>query len=148
MIKKYFLFTTIFLILTSCGYKPIFSSKTLNFTIENIDRNNTPLNSEIVKVIKNFTNKNGEKKINLEIESNKDVTVKSKDTKGNALVYELRINLKVTVFDIDREKLFIKKTTYKNSDDKFKLKQYEGELEKILINNIVEDLIEYLSNVL
>jgi len=148
MIKKYFLFTSIFLILTSCGYKPIFSSKTLEFTIENIDRNNTPLNSEIAKVIKTFTNKDGEKKINLKIESNKDVTVKSKDTKGNALVYELKINLKVTVSDSDREKLFTKKTTYKNSDDKFRLKQYERELEKILINNIVEDLIGYLSNVL
>ena len=148
MIKKYFLFAAIFIILNSCGYKPIFSSKTLNFTIKNIDRNNTTLNREIAKVIKTFTNKNSEKKINIKINSNKNVTVKSKDTKGNALVYELKINLKVKVFDSDKEKSFIKKTTYKNSDDKFRLKQYERELEKILINNIVEDLIEYLSNVI
>ena len=42
---------------------------------------------------------------------------------------------------------FSRKITYNNSDDKFKLKQYENELENILINKVVEDLIVYLTNI-
>ena len=45
----------------------------------------------------------------------------------------------------NNEEIFSKKITFKNSDDKFKLKQYEKELEKILITNIVRDLNNYLS---
>ena len=44
-------------------------------------------------------------------------------------------------------KSFSRKITYNNSDDKFKLKQYENELENILINKVVEDLIVYLTNI-
>ena len=39
-----------------------------------------------------------------------------------------------------------RKISYDNTDDKFKLKQYESELEKILISKLVEDLIKYLTN--
>ena len=42
---------------------------------------------------------------------------------------------------------FSRKITDNNSDDKFKLKQYENELEDILITEIVQDLINYLSNI-
>ena len=48
--------------------------------------------------------------------------------------------------DNKNEKLFSKKITYNNSEDKFRLRQYENELENILITKIVEDLINYLSN--
>ncbi len=47
----------------------------------------------------------------------------------------------------DKEQIFTKKITYNNSDDKFKLKQYEDELEDLLITKIVEDLINFLSNI-
>ena len=40
-----------------------------------------------------------------------------------------------------------RKITYKNLTDKFKLKQYENELEKILITKLVEDLINYFANI-
>ena len=57
--------------------------------------------------------------------------------------------MEVLIIDQNKEnkRTFSRKITYNNSDDKFKLKQYEKELEKILIVKIVEDLISYLSNV-
>ena len=62
---------------------------------------------------------------------------------------EIEIYLKFASTNIDsqREKLFSRKITYNNSDDKFKLKKYEDELEDILITKIVEDLINYLSSI-
>ena len=148
MKNKFFLFAVFIFVLSSCGYEPIYSTKNLNLTIGKIEKNNTSLNNKFAKTINALKNKNIDKKIDIKIDSNKEINIKSKDTKGNALVFELRINLKVINLDVDNksEQLLSRKITYNNSDDKFKLKQYENELEDILITKIVEDLINYLSN--
>ena len=149
MTNKFFLFFLFFLFLSNCGYKPIYSTENLNFTIENIEKSNTSLNNKFEKSINSLKNRENDKKINIKIESEKKIKIKSKDSKGNALVFEIEIYLKFTSPNIDneREKLFLRKITYNNSDDKFKLKQYEDELEDILITKIVEDLINYLSSI-
>ena len=149
MRNSFFLFFLLFLFLSNCGYKPIYSTKNLNSTIGNIEKSNTPLNNKFAKSINSLKNEENDKKIDIKIESDKKVKIKSKDSKGNALVFELEIYLKFTTFNIDNEteKLLLRKITFNNSDDKFKLKQYENELEDILITEIVEDLINYLSNI-
>jgi len=151
MKSKFFLFFLLFLLLSNCGYKPIYSTKNLNFTIESIEKSNTSLNNKFAKSINALTlkSKDNDKKINIKIESNKEIKIKSKDSKGNALVFELEVFLKFVILNVnnEREKLFSRKITYNNSDDKFKIKQYENELEDILITKVVEDLINYLSNI-
>ena len=64
-------------------------------------------------------------------------------------ILELEINLRFVNLDSDNQtqKVLSRKITYNNSDDKFKLKEYENELEDILITKIIEDLINYLSNI-
>ena len=149
MRNKFFLLFLLFLFLSNCGYKPIYSTKNLSFTIENIEKSNTSLNNKFERSINALKNRESDKKINIKIESEKKIKIKSKDTKGNALVFEIEIYLKFASPNIDsqREKLFSRKITYNNSDDKFKLKKYEDELEDILITKIVEDLINYLSSI-
>ena len=149
MRNSFFLFFLLFLFLSNCGYKPIYSTKNLNFAIGNIEKNNTYLNNKFAKSINSLKNRESDKRIDIKIESDKKIKIKSKDSKGNALVFELEIYLKLTTFNIENEteKLLLRKITFNNSDDKFKLKQYENELEDILINEIVEDLINYLSNI-
>ena len=149
MINKKILLFLCFLILSNCGYEPIYSTKNLNFTIGKIDKSNTSLNNKFSKKINILKNKKIEKKIDIKIESNKEINIKSKDTKGNTLVFELKITLKVSNLNLNNNEVqsFSRKITYNNSDDKFKLKQYENELENILINKVVEDLIVYLTNI-
>ena len=149
MRSKFFLFFLLFLFLSNCGYKPVYSTKNLNFTIESIEKSNTSLNNKFAKSINALKSKDNDKEINIKIESDKKIKIKSKDSKGNALVFELEIFLKFVTLNVDErnEKLFSRKINYNNSDDKFKLKQYENELEDILITEIVEDLINYLSNI-
>ena len=149
MRNKPFIFLIFFLILSNCGYQPIYSTKNLNFTIGKVEKENTSLNNKFAKSINTLTNRESDKKINIKIESDKKIRVKSKDSKGNTLVLELEINLKFTNLDSDdqAQKLLSRKITYNNSDDKFKLKEYENELEDILITKIIEDLINYLSNI-
>ena len=149
MMKKNFFFFLCFFILSNCGYEPIYSTKNLNFTIGKIDKNNTSLNNKFAKKINVLKNKKIEKKIDIKIEGNKEINIKSKDTKGNTLVFELKIILKVSSLNLNNNEVqsFSRKITYNNSDDNFKLKQYENELENILINKVVEDLIRYLTNI-
>ena len=148
MKSNYILLIIIFLILCNCGYQPIYSTKNLNFTIGNIDKENTSLNNKFEKTINALKNKKIDRKINIKIETDRKVSIKSKDSKGNALVFELEITLNFSSLNLDNkaERLLSQKITYNNSDDKFKLKQYENELEDILITKIVEDLINYLSS--
>ncbi len=149
MRNKLFISLIFFLILSNCGYKPKYSTKNLNFTIKNIEKENTSLNNKFAKSINALTNRESDKKIDIKIESDKKIRVKSKDSKGNTLVLELEISLKfVNLNSNDRnQKLLSRKITYNNSEDKFKLKEYEKELEEILITKIIEDLINYLSNI-
>ena len=149
MKNKFFFFLTIFLFFSNCGFEPIYSTKNLNFTIGNVEKRNTSLNNKFSKSINTLKNDKIDKKIDIKIESDKNIKTKSKDSKGNALVFELEINLKFSSLNTENkiEKLLSQKITYNNSDDKFKLKQYENELEQILINKIVEDLINYLSDI-
>ena len=149
MRNKPFIFLIFFLILSNCGYQPIYSTKNLNFTIGKVEKENTSLNNKFAKSINALTNRESDKKINIKIESDKKIRIKSKDSKGNTLVLELEINLKFTNLDSDNQvqQSLSRKITYNNSDDKFKLKEYENELEDILITKIIEDLINYLSNI-
>ena len=149
MRNKPFIFLILFLILSNCGYQPIYSTKNLNFTIGNIEKENTSLNNKFAKSISALANRESDKKINIKIDSDKKIRTKSKDSKGNTLVLELEINLRFLNLDSDNQtqKVLSRKITYNNSDDKFKLKEYENELEDILITKIIEDLINYLSNI-
>ena len=113
MKNKFFYFFLLLLFLTSCGYKPIYSSKNLNFSIGNINKNNTSLNNKFAKSISALVNSETSKKMDIDIDSNKTIKIKSKDPKGNALVFELEIYLKFSTLIMDNktEKLFSKKIT-------------------------------------
>ena len=65
-------------------------------------------------------------------------------------MYELVIYLKLTVEKNTNDETLIKNfernINYNNSDDKFKLNQYQKELEDLLVNKITEDVLKYLSS--
>ena len=147
MIKKFIISSLFFLLLNNCGYSPIYSSKSLNFSINNIEKQNNILNNKFAEIIKGLVNNNDNRKINIGIESNKNVEIKSKDTKGNPLIYELNISLTITIIDSNKKsKEFTENTSFNNNDDKFELSNYQKELEEILVRKLVEQAIIYLSD--
>ena len=148
--KKIILFLS-FLLIVSCGYKPIFSSKKSNFLIEEIIYD---ANDKISLKIKNNINylskvKNYTKVIKIKLKSEKNITIASKDGKGNPLVYKMTITSNVEVYSDDKiinQKNISKNFSYKNTSNKFDLKQYEKTIEDHLIEKIKEDIILYLYN--
>tara|TARA_Y100000992_G_scaffold28607_1_gene15985 strand:+ start:944 stop:1399 length:456 start_codon:yes stop_codon:yes gene_type:complete len=150
MKKNTKIFLLFFFFLISCGYEPIYSSKNINFSIKEIIKKDNNLNNKFANSLRLFSNEKLPNQIKIKIESNKNVKIKSKDSKGNPNVYELVIYLKLTVEKNTNDETLIKNfernINYNNSDDKFKLNQYQKELEDLLVNKITEDVLKYLSS--
>ena len=151
MIKKKKFYLIFFFLFVSCGFEPIYSSKNINFSIDEIQKKNNPLNNEFARTLKTFSNSDVDNKLIIEIESKKYVETKSKDSKGNPNVYELSMILNIGINEKNNNN-FIKKEfkqsiNFNNQDDKFQLSQYQKELEQLLINKIIDDVLIYLSNI-
>ena len=149
--KKLVIIIITLLILNNCGYTPIYSSKKENFYIKEISqKKKSKLNSKIINNIKRFSNQDSENVIQLEISSNKEIDTISKDDKGNPSRFQMTVFLNINVlsknnYEVNKTKTFTANFNYKNNSNKFSLKQYEKEIEDILINKIIEESIIYLS---
>ena len=140
-----------FLLLVSCGYQPIFSSKTSNFLIEEIIYNKNDKIS--LKIRNNLTylskTENYIRVIRLKLSSKKKIDISSKDSKGDPLVYKMTISTNVEIYsnnELTMQKNITKNFSYKNTENKFDLKQYEKTIENNLIETIKEDIILILYN--
>ncbi len=149
--KKLIIFLIALFILNNCGYTPIYSSKENNFYIKEISQKNiSKLNSKIVNNLKIFSNQNSKNIIQLEISSNKKIDIIQKDDKGDPTRFKMTISLNVNTLsknenEINKTKIFVSSFDYNNNSNKFTLKQYEKEIENILVNKVVEKSVIYLS---
>ena len=141
-----------FLLLISCGYKPIFSSSKANFSITEIKLfGKINIGSKIKKnlnIYKNVENKSIF--YSLKINSDQKKNVASKDAKGDPKIFEIQILVDLTILEnnkIKNKKNFKESFTYNNSTDKFSLKQYEKNIEENLIEKIGEKIIIYLYSI-
>ena len=132
------------LTLSACSYKPIFSESNYNFEINEIIFSGERYINRIIKnkldLIKNEKDQN-KKKYDLLIQTNKEKSIVSKDSKGDPLKFDLIVT---TYFEINYEKRpllrkeIIKNNVYNNDVDKFKLEQNE----KIILENLSEKISE------
>ena len=141
-----------FLLLLSCGYKPIFSSSKANFSITEIKLfGKINIGSKIKKNLNIY--KNAENKsifYSLEINSDQKKNVVSKDAKGDPKIFEIQVLVDFTVLEnnkIKNKKNFKESFTYNNSTNKFSLKQYEKNIEENLRKKIVTIIIIYLYSI-
>ena len=136
-------------ILNNCGYTPIYSSKEKNFYIEKISQKNTSkLNSKIANNLKIFSNNNSQNIIEIEINSVKKIEITQKDDKGDPSRFQMIIVLNINIIgeNYNKTKSFSSNFNYDNDSNKFSLKEYEKEIEDILINKIIEKSVIYLSD--
>ena len=142
-----------FFLLFSCGFEPIYSQKNLdrnyNFTIESIGfSGNNNLNQYLKNNLVNYVNnKDKEIKYDLIINSSIIKTITSKNKKGNPEIFYTKIQINVDIIEDDKIKnktIFEEGFEYKNKSSKFKLNEYEKNIQKNLTNKLSKDLIEYL----
>lgn len=149
--KKIFLIITI-LLLSNCGYAPIYSSKDSNFKVVSFKKNiNNNLTNYIQNSISVFSNEESEKKLNISFDFTENISVILKDSKGDPSRNRLTINVELTLLDINQNivmsNTFSESFEYNIDDNKFNLKQYEKNIKFNLVEQITQEILEFLTNV-
>ena len=148
MKNKSILLILLFFILANCGFEPIYSSKKSNFNIGEIKiTNKNKFNSIIKYNLKNISNNESQNKFDLIVNSEKKRIISTKDTKGNPELLTMIISIEVQIVKdnvIKNKKSFSENFSYSNNSNKFGLAQYEKNIEKNLINKIIENINTYL----
>ncbi len=153
---KNILKTLIFIFVIGCGYTPILVDKDYPFKIQKIEKiGNSKVNSNIFQKLKNLKNIENDisNKIiyNLRLNSEIEKKIISKDSKGDPLIFEIKIITIVTILQDDKGKILSQtitnKINYDNQTDKFELIKYENNLIANLSTNIADKIISILSNI-
>ena len=146
------IFIVFLLILTSCGYQPLYKTdqniKSLNIS-EVIYSGDQKINDVIYQKLPIVLVKNDESLNKLSLESKKEIKITSKNSKGQALSYRTIIKVKILVLnkngDILDQKIVQKNFSYNADENKFKFKEYQNKIEENLIDRIVEDIMVHLT---
>ena len=139
-------------ILTSCGFKPIYNSKNSNFQIIEIENKNESKNSfAIENMVMSLSNKNALRKIKLEMDYKQSITTILKDSKGDPSKKKLSIivNLKVKNErdNVLTNKNYNEEFSYDVQSDKFNMSQYEDNIINNLNNKISNDIVFLLGTI-
>ncbi len=134
------------LILTNCGFKPIYNSNNGNFEVIEIKNKNENKNSFFIeKVITSLSNKNAKNKVKLEIDYDQSISTILKDSKGDPSKKKLSINVIIKVkSDNDNilvNQRFNEEFSYDVQSDKFGMAQYEENITDNLNRKISNDII-------
>ena len=133
----------IFTLLSGCGYKPIYSSKDFLFKISEIKHDNKKIDKRIVRSLKSITNENATSSLTFELNSKKEKNIISKNKNGDPEIFELKIMINIIVND--KQKTFLGKQVYNNTENKFELNEYEIQIEKQIITKMIDEIIIFLS---
>ena len=146
------IFILFLLIIASCGYQPIYKidQNIDSLKIKEINLTGDKTLSEKIskglslKIIKNDVTLN-----KLKIDSQINITETSKNSKGQITSYRTTISTIVSIIDSNnnlvKKKSVSKQFSYNVLANKFKLKEYQEEVENNLINQIIRDIEIYLN---
>ena len=150
--KKIIALLALFLFFSSCGYTPIFSKKDVNFSIEKIEfSGNKDVKENINQAFSSYKNKPGKtKQISLVITNSKNITIASKNSKGEAQTKKISVDVNAKIILAENniiEKNFSKSSIYDVIDRKSEQKLIENKLIEDLSREIAQQIIlEILEN--
>ena len=149
MFKKILTLVFIFNFLSSCEYKPIYSSSNKsNYRIIVTDLSgDKKLNQYIVQNLKRNSQKNSVEIINVKINSEYSKEILAKNTLGSTTDYQAKA---ITKFEINKNEIIEKlevseKFNYQKISDSYEEKSYEQTIKKNLASSITQKLIMRLS---
>ena len=134
------------IILTNCGFKPIYGSKDSNFEIIEIINENENKNSfAIEKMVMTLSNQGAVNKVKLEMNYKQTFSTILKDNKGDPSKKKLSISVNLIVKNekdnVLANKNFSEEFSYDVQSDKFNMAQYEDNITNNLNNKISNDII-------
>jgi hypothetical protein len=144
------IFFVLLFIVASCGYQPLYNT---NKEIDKIKISDIKIIGDISlgkKIYSNLALKIVKDKslYKLILNNKKNIIATSKNSKGQVVSYRTTITVQLSFLDNEdnliKDKTLSKDFLYNTKDNKFKLKEYQIEIENNLINKITEDINIYL----
>ena len=137
-------------LLVSCGFKSIYSSKNSNFEVIEIVNQNENKNSFFIeKMIMAISNNEAKKKLKLEMDYQQVTTTILKDSKGDPSKNKLLIKVNLNVKDKEDKflinKVFTEEFNYNVQTNKFEMSQYVENISENLNKEISNDIIFLLA---
>ena len=144
--RKIIALLALFLFFSSCGYTPIFSKKDVNFSIEKIEFSGiNDVKKNINQALSSYKNKPGKtKQISLVITNSKNITIASKNSKGEAQTNKISVDVNAKIILAENniiEKNFSKSSIYDVIDRKSEQKLIENKLIENLTREIAQQII-------
>ena len=144
--RKIIALLALFLFFSSCGYTPIFSKKDVNFSIEKIEFSGiNDVKKNINQALSSYKNKPGKtKQISLVITNSKNITIASKNSKGEAQTNKISVDVNAKIILAENniiEKNFSKSSIYDVIDRKSEQKLIENKLIENLSGEIAQQII-------
>tara|TARA_Y100001958_G_C20767388_1_gene244783 strand:- start:60 stop:509 length:450 start_codon:yes stop_codon:yes gene_type:complete len=141
-------FCLIFIFLSNCGYTPIYSNSKnnkINIQIHKIS-GNKEINNLIVQKLSTYDDDNSNKIYNIELKSDFQKLILTKDATGNATNFRLNMNITFisTSGENTKEYLFFEKFDIKKGDTIFEEEKYENIIKNDMINLIIQRFISQL----
>jgi len=142
MIKKKIIFISLIIFLNSCGFTPVYLNNTdVNFSIEQIDYlGDIELNNFLKKNLNNYKNIESDNKIFIEVNSNYNKIILSKDGAGKATNYQLVAEIKFLIKPINKVIKITEKIIMDSKADKFEEKRYERTVKQNFASSISQKL--------
>ena len=133
----------IMLMVTSCGFSPIYDAKNkTDYKIIVIEKKGDRyLNNIINNEIKSISNSDSQKEIKLRLNTIYEKTILSKDSKGTTSEYDIKVK---SIFLIENFKnktlIFSESQILKNTSNIFQQKNYENTIKANFASSIVRKL--------
>ena len=84
----------------------------------------------------------------ISLESKKEISATSKNSKGQITSFKTTVNLTVVISadkKVLKRKVFMENFSYSNLDNKFDLAEYQNQVENNLVEKIIEELIIFIN---
>ena len=147
MIRKFKILLLIIFFAPSCGFTPIYLNKNIgNISIEQLGFNgDRTLNNYLRSNLNRYKNRDSEKKIFLEVDTNYQKNILSKDATGKIYEYQLVAEVIFTINQNKKKLIFTHKRNMKNMEDKTDERNYEASTKQSFANLITQELITKLA---
>tara|TARA_B100000902_G_scaffold120237_1_gene120572 strand:+ start:780 stop:1232 length:453 start_codon:yes stop_codon:yes gene_type:complete len=146
--KKISLLIIVILLISNCGYTPIYHNENnpkIKINIINI-QGDKKINNLLISNIKKVSRSDFEKEFDIKINTSFNKIIIAKDTKGVASDYQLKV---ISTFEIlkDNEKKIIsfqEQINIKHNSNLFEQKKYENSIKITFTKSIIDKLIKEL----
>ena len=149
MVKKNIILLSIILFLNSCGFTPIYlKNYNVNFSIEQANFiGDRELNNFLKINLKKYKNEEVNNKIYIEVKSEYNKIILSKDGAGEVTNYQLEANVVFLIKSTNKVIKINEKKIMENMADKFEETKYESSVKQSFASSITNKLIsEIITN--